>query len=198
MENSFDNHVLEWKEMNKQGRFVEARHFYFEKLFQEVIDQFVGRTKWPQEPVDVLFSLLGYTPEPIILAEKVLKPRKHVILHDQDVTYNEDNLRYLPQFLDEGFTKIELPDESFASIYETLKQQMAFNPGSDYAINITGGKKSMVASAAIFGRDFNASIIYVDYNSYDPDIRRPLPGTEKMDIVYSPTQNIPELFHSSK
>ena len=86
MENSFDNHVLEWKEMNKQGRFIEARHFYFEKLFQEVIDQFVQRTKWQRKPVDVLFSLLGYTPEPIILAEKVLNPRKHVILHDREVT----------------------------------------------------------------------------------------------------------------
>ena len=140
MENSFANHVLEWKEMNKQGQFVETRHFYFEKLFQEEIDQFVQRTKWQRKPVDVLFSLLGYTPEPIILAEKVLNPRKHVILHDREVTYNEDNLRYLPRFLDEGFTRIELPDESFASIYETLKQQMAFNPGSDYTINITGGK----------------------------------------------------------
>lgn len=54
----------------------------------------------------------------------------------------------------------------------------------------------MVASAAIFGRDFNASIIYVDYNSYELDIRRPIPGTVKMDIVYSPTRDIPELFHS--
>lgn len=54
----------------------------------------------------------------------------------------------------------------------------------------------MVASAAICGRDFNASIIYVDYNSYELDIRRPIPGTVKMDIVYSPTRDIPELFHS--
>lgn len=55
MENSFANHVLEWKEMNKQGQFVETRHFYFEKLFQEEIDQFVQRTKWQRKPVDVLF-----------------------------------------------------------------------------------------------------------------------------------------------
>ena len=76
-----------------------------------------------------------------------------------------------------------------------LKEQMALNPGKNYTINVTGGKKSMVASAAIFGRDYSASIIYIDYDIYDPNLRRPLPGTEKMNIVYSPYLNLPELFH---
>lgn len=195
MENNFENHILEWKEMNMKGRFVEARQFYFEKLFPEVIDNFVDKTIWPLEKVDVLFSVLGYTPEPIILAHKALNPRRHIIFHDKSVTHNEDNVRYLPQFLDDGFLKIEFADETFYSIYEALKEQMALNPGKNYTINVTGGKKSMVASAAIFGRDYSASIIYIDYDIYDPNLRRPLPGTEKMNIVYSPYLNLPELFH---
>ena len=110
MENNFENHILEWKEMNMKGRFVEARQFYFEKLFPEVIDNFVDKTIWPLEKVDVLFSVLGYTPEPIILAHKALNPRRHIIFHDKSVTHNEDNVRYLPQFLDDGFLKIEFAD----------------------------------------------------------------------------------------
>lgn len=49
MENSFANHVLEWKEMNKQGQFVETRHFYFEKLFQEEIDQVRPKDKMAEK-----------------------------------------------------------------------------------------------------------------------------------------------------
>ena len=53
----------------------------------------------------------------------------------------------------------------------------------------------MVASASIFARDFNSTIIYVDYDEYDSDLRRQMPGTERMNIVYTPTRDLPEIFH---
>jgi hypothetical protein len=111
------------------------------------------------------------------------------------VAFNEDNIRFLPKFLPDGFERVELPDESFSSIYDIMKQQMAFNAGRNYTINITGGKKSMVASSSIFARDFNSSVIYVDYDKYDPNLRRPLPGTERINLVYTPTRDLPEIFH---
>ena len=181
--------------MNQTGRFVEARQYYFDELFDEVIENFENNLVWPIESVDVLLSILGFTPEPIILAARALKPKKHIILHDKGVAFNEDNIRFLPKFLPNGYEKIELKDESFGTIYDTLKEQMAFNAGRSYAINITGGKKSMVASAGIFARDFNSSVIYVDYNDYDPNLRRPTPGSEYMNIVYTPTRDLPEIFH---
>ncbi len=198
MENNFQAHVSEWKEMNQTGRFAEARQYYFDQLFAEVIVNFENRVvnDWPLErPIDVLFSVLGFTPEPIILAARALKPRKHVIFHDKEVAFNEDNIRFLPKFLPDGFERVELPDESFSSIYNIMKQQMAFNAGRNYTINITGGKKSMVASSSIFARDFNSSVIYVDYDKYDPNLRRPLPGTERINLVYTPTRDLPEIFH---
>lgn len=197
MNTEFNNHVIEWKAMNQQGRFIEARQYYFDKLFLEVIENFQENLTWEHEPVDVLFSILGNTPEPIILAARALNPKKHIIFHDKEVTFNEDNLRYLPAFLKGDFEKIELKDESFSCIYEAMKQQMAFNPGKNYSINVTGGKKSMVANASIFARDYNASIIYVDFGKYDPNLRRPLPGTEIMNVVYTPTRDLPELFHKT-
>jgi len=198
MENSFQAHVSEWKEMNQAGRFAEARQYYFDQLFAEVIVNFENRVinDWPLErPIDVLFSVLGFTPEPIILAARALKPRKHVIFYDKEVAFNEDNIRFLPKFLPDGFKRIELLDESFSSIYDIMKQEMAFNAGRNYTTNITGGKKSMVASASIFARDFNSSVIYVDYDKYDPNLRRPLPGTERINLVYTPTRDLPEIFH---
>lgn len=199
MENDFQKHVTEWREMNQTGRFAEARQYYFEQLFEEVIQNFermISEKCALEQPVDVLFSILGFTPEPIILAARALKPKRHIIFHDNGVKFNEDNMRYLSKFLPDGFDKIELPDESFSTIYEVFKHRMALTPGRNYTINITGGKKSMVAAASIFARDFNASVIYVDYNDYDANLRRPTPGTENLNVVYTPVRDIPELFHN--
>ena len=70
---------------------------------------------------------------------------------------------------------------------------MILYPSKEYSIDITGGKKSMVASAAIFGRDYNCNILYVDYDKYLPDLRRPEPGTERLTWVYRPTKDLPEI-----
>lgn len=185
--------------MNQTGRFAEARQYYFEQLFEEVIENFESVTSEKsalEQPVDVLFSVLGFTPEPIILAARALKPKRHIIFHDNGVRFNEDNMRYLSKFLPDGFDKIELQDESFATIYDVFKHRMALTAGRNYTINITGGKKSMVAAASIFARDFNASVIYVDYNDYDANLRRPTPGTEYLNVVYTPVRDLPELFHN--
>lgn len=198
METNFLRHVAEWREMNQTGRFAEARQYYFERLFDEVIENFVKQSSnIPPigSNVDVLFSVLGFTPEPIILAARALNPKRHIIFHDSGVKFNEDNMRYLSRFLPKGFEKIEFPDESFATIYDIFKSRMALTAGRNYVINVTGGKKSMVAAASIFARDFNSSVIYVDYHDYDANLRRPMPGTEYLNVVYSPLRDLPELFH---
>ena len=117
--------------------------------------------------------------------------------------YNLPRILSITQFvvvaLSPSQVQIDFPKRwsttAFGTIYDTLKEQMVFNEGRSYAINITGGKKSMVASAGIFARDFSASILYVDYNDYDPNLRRPIPGSEYMNLVYTPTRDLPELFH---
>lgn len=206
MNTNFQEHVSEWLEMTRNGRFAEARQYYFDELFDEVINNFENKIAscWPLElvlndpkvtssenkQIDVLFSVLGCTPEPIILAARALHPKRHIIFHDKGVTNHEDNLRFLPKFLPDGFEKVELPDESFRTIYSVLKLQMALNAGRNYTVNVTGGKKSMVASASIFARDFNASVIYVDYEKYDSNIRRPIPGYEFLNVVYSPSRDL--------
>ena len=198
MENNFQRHVAEWRDMNQMGRFAEARQYYFEQLFEEVIDNFIKRNGilFPDgSNIDVLFSVLGFTPEPIILAARALNPKRHIIFHDSGVKFNEDNMRYLSRFLNNGFEKLELPDESFATIYDIFKSKMALTAGRNYAINVSGGKKSMVAAASIFARDFNFSVIYVDYKDYDANLRRPIPGTEYLNVVYTPLRDLPELFH---
>lgn len=191
----FKECVAEWLKLQKAGEAKEAKEYYYANLFDNVIKQFNAREEGSMdEPVDVLFSILGFSPEPIVLGAKLLQPKTHIIIQDMQVSQNVENAKVISKYLP-GTVTVTLQDESFACIYDTLKEQLTLHPGRGYAINITGGKKSMAASAGVFARDFNCSLIYIDYDSYDPDTRRPLPGSEKLSIVYSPKRDIPDLFH---
>lgn len=191
----FKECVAEWLKLQKAGEAKEAKEYYYANLFDNVIKQFNAREEGSMdEPVDVLFSILGFSPEPIVLGAKLLQPKTHIIIQDMQVSQNVENAKVISKYLP-GTVTVTLQDESFSCIYDTLKEQLTLHPGRGYAINITGGKKSMAASAGVFARDFNCSLIYIDYDSYDPDTRRPLPGSEKLSIVYSPKRDIPDLFH---
>ena len=194
--NRFKENVYQWLGMQKEGRAHEAKQFYYDSLFDDVLQQFSKKEDGKMEgQTDLLFSVLGYSPEPIVIAAKFLNPKHHIIIQDLQVSNNEENAKIISKYLP-GAVKVTLNDETFACIYDTLKEQMTLNPGRNCTINVTGGKKSMAACAGIFARDFNCNLIYIDYDQYDPDTRRPMPGSERMNLVYSPLRDMPELFHN--
>lgn len=190
MANNINENIQEWLKLSNQGLFVEAKNFYFNSLFDEIIDKFVDETSSANR-CDVLFSILGFTPEPIILTQRALAPSVHIVFTTRK-DYDTDNeiISYLEKYLTSNYKLVNLNDDSFETIYENLKAQMNIYPSSKYVIDITGGKKSMVASASIFARDYNCNVVYVDYNEYIPELRRPMPGTEKLNVVYSVSDDL--------
>ena len=195
-ERNIELDIRRWLDLSKSGKAKEAKDFYYENLFETVIERFEKNNQHviSGSSVDVLISILGFSPEPIVLGAKLLKPKIHIIIHDAGVSLNEENNRIVSKYL-ENYKFVELNDETFACLYDTLKEQLSITPAQHCAINITGGKKSMSASAGIFARDFFCDLIYVDYNKYDPSTRRPQPGSEFLNLVYSPQRDLPELFH---
>lgn len=192
---TFKINISEWLKLLKAGKAKDAKQYYYGKLFDDVIARFKSKESDSFDKcVDTLFSVLGYSPEPIVIAAELLKPKHHIIIQDEMVSHVPENANVISKYLP-GAEIVTLRKESFACIYDTLKEQMLLYPGRNYVINVTGGKKSMAASAGIFARDYNCNVIYIDYDDYDPDTRRPLPGSERMHIVYSPMRDLPELFH---
>jgi hypothetical protein len=184
-------YLNEWLELARSGNFTKAQELYFEKLFGSVIDNFkLGNSNSLQQG-GVLFSILGYSPEPIILTAKVVEPEKHVIFTTNSKT---DGNEYLEKYLESEYEMVYLNNDDFNTIYKALKEQLILNPSSQITLDITGGKKSMVASAAIFGKDYGCKIVYVDFEEYIKDLRKPMPGSEVLSIVYDPNINQPELF----
>lgn len=185
-------YLNEWLELARSGNFVKAQELYFEKLFGAVIDNFKSVNSSLLQQGGVLFSMLGYSPEPIILTAKLVEPDKHVIFTTNNKT---DGNEYLEKYLESDYEMVFLNSDDFNSIYKALKEQLVLNPSSNVTLDITGGKKSMVAAAAIFGKDYGCKIAYVDFEEYIKDLRKPMPGSEVLSIVYDPNKNQPEIFN---
>ncbi len=181
----------EWKELASHGNFKLAENLYFEKLFPEVVEQFSVKysTLFPGDQ-EILISMLGYSPEPLILTANAVKPSKHYIVTTE---IRDDIISRIEEYLENDFELIILKDASFSTVYKTLKELFLKVDSDNITLDITGGKKSTVASAAIFGKDFRAKITYVDFSEYIKELRKPMPGSEILNIVYNPNIDQPEI-----
>jgi hypothetical protein len=183
-------YTKEWLEFAKSGRFGDSTELYYDKLLPEVIERFNNEYGSVLENDELLISILGYSPEPIILTARAMKPKKHIIITSGR---NEDVENKLDELLEEEPTIIRLENDSFTCIYLMMKEQLILNSFSKVVVDLTGGKKSMVAAAAIFAKDYNCKIVYVDFEEYIKELRKPMPGTEILNVVYDRKRDQPEL-----
>lgn len=181
----------EWLELANQGKFALAEDLYYEKLFPEILRNFENQFGAASRENETLISILGFSPEPIILTAKALKPVKHFILTNE---IKKDIVARIEEYLGNNFKIISLNDLSFSAIYKTLKEIVYDLQETNITLDITGGKKSMVSSASIFGKDYRSRIVYVDFDEYIKELRKPGPGSEYLSIVYDPDADQPELF----
>lgn len=184
-------YLEEWRELANHGNFKLAENLYYEKLFPEVISIFCNKYQSEFLEKGVLVSLLGFSPEPLILTAKAVKPAQHFILTTE---IREDIIDRIQNHLDNDFEIIIIDSPDFQSIYKSLKEILYKVNTTNIILDITGGKKSMVASAAIFGKDYRFRITYVDFEEYIKELRKPLPGSEILNTVYNPDIDQPEIF----
>ena len=181
----------EWLALAKHGNFQLAEKLYFDKLFPEIIENFQSKDSNLFNEDEVLISMLVFSPEPIILTANTIKPIKHYVI---TTDHKEEVINRVEEFVENEFNLKTISDTSFNTIYKSLKEILYEVESSKITIDITGGKKSMVAAAAIFGKDYRCKITYVDFEGYIKELRKPIPGTEVLNIVYNPDINQPELF----
>ena len=101
-ERNFELDIRQWLDLSKGGKAKEAKDFYYENLFDTVIERFEKNNQQviSGSSVDVLISILGFSPEPIVLGAKLLKPKTHIIIHDAGVSLNEENNRIISKYLE--------------------------------------------------------------------------------------------------
>ena len=144
----------------------------------------------------ILVLPVGYSLEPLLQTVCVYQPQKlALLLNKEDYVvergFKKESHAYaehvveavenvqekgliqkLPDFLEEsqgktGFSIESKPDAVFKKLVELLKDE------TDIVIDVTGGKKSMVAGAYMYAAYAKARISYVDFEEYDIKHRRP-------------------------
>jgi hypothetical protein len=179
-------HTEKWRSMLKEDSRTALKYF-FDNLLSHVVQNFLEKQSVSKD-VDTLISLMGYSPETTVLTAAVLKPRKLVVVSGEATSDNYDmaanfmmknNIIKPHQII---FEKIDVKNSR--SIYESV-----FRHGvgvSSIVIDITGGKKVMSAAAAQAAWDLDCELCYID-GMYDPDLRRPVPGTEFLITLENPS-----------
>ena len=89
--------VDHWVELYSKGKANEANNYYYDNLFKSIIERFIEKFSSQRED-ELLISLLGFSPEPIILTQKALKPADHYILATPNTGYSEILEKYLDEY----------------------------------------------------------------------------------------------------
>lgn len=156
----------------------------------------------------VLVLLVGFSIDPLLQAICAYKPKKVVLVlnasygEPPDGRTGQEFGKYvagffpkLTRFIDHEISadkcnlKFVILDKDHPSdVFRKLREELSpsLRGGEHLVLDITGGKKSMVAGAFLFGAFANVSISYVDFDEYDPQSRAPRGYTCRIGMLQNP------------
>jgi CRISPR-associated protein (TIGR02710 family) len=171
----------------------QARRYRLTKLLPATIEQAkINSADVPRDPVDLLVSLSGFSPETTILAFELLQPEHLMIIGSAATRASLDTIQDSLKLPFSRITSHPVDPTDPMKIYQII-QEAARSFGDDgrerlnIIIDITGGKKVMSASAALAAAQLDMPMCYID-STFDPELRQSLPGTERLVIIPNPTK----------
>lgn len=184
----FEKCIAEWKNMDRTSEDTRAAAltFYDEHIFPFVREAFVNNAKnRPDKEYAGLILPLGYSPEPLILSILAIKPVRVGLL------YTKETERLLKRIQNEAelelpkLDKREIDGSSTVEVYKAIMELYEkWERPMNIAVDITGGKKSMVGGAAMAGAVLGADIFYVDNTKFTQG--KPEPGSEYLSLLDNP------------
>jgi hypothetical protein len=153
---------------------------------------------------NTLVLLVGFSIQPLVLSISVLKPEKVYLLFSGETKPNCSKITNWtnklfnlikgtpPKYADidswENFDCQYLinssePDDTYNKILQIIDKEKTIG---NIAIDITGGKKTMVSGAFIAASITSTDSLYVDFDKYDGN--NPIPGTELLAKQSSPVE----------
>jgi CRISPR-associated protein (TIGR02710 family) len=143
--------------------------------------------------VDLLVSLSGFSPETTIFAAAFLRPKELLVLVSHSA---RDGIDYIRQHVELPASHVDVrrvdpldPVDLYDRIRIAVEDFKRFNgvPNPTVVIDITGGKKSMSAGAALVATQLDSRMCYID-GEFNPEIRQAEPGTERLVMLDNPTK----------
>lgn len=158
------------------------------------------------QPAATLVLLVGHSFEPLLQTVCAYRPQAillvlsdHYFAKHDGAEIGEDLREAIQQLVNYGLldaVPAVLPaapaapdlivDDNPTAVFSGLVRALHAVP--KVLLDITGGKKSMVAGAFLYASYANAPITYVDFKEYDANSRRPYGYTCKIDEIANPYQ----------
>jgi hypothetical protein len=164
----------------------QASRFYYSEILPLVVHALGAKSKSLRDQigdVDLLVSLLGFSPETVILAATALRPVRLRVLHTANA---QDKVAIVQQFMggqcEMTFTSCDgTSPSSIAAAVQDAAGSLGDNRDKQPAlvVDVTGGKKLMSAAAAVAAVRCGCYFCYIE-GDYDPELRRPCPGSEDL------------------
>ncbi|QTA91969.1 hypothetical protein [Desulfonema magnum] len=206
LDNNYLNY-LEYQELYHDRDFGNATDV-FKKLLPEYFNviHLINRKHvkegylpdFDEAHYDIGIFLVGYSIMPIILSLAEIRPGHVIFVVTEDTEDLVDEIMEGIEVIDaEYYEKIkadirlerleELSDP--ARIFKTINALILENEGRKIAIDITGGKKTMVAGSFMASaHSQTCDIFYVDFEEYDLQRREPCYGTEFLAKLPNPSE----------
>lgn len=158
-------------------------------------------SRLPSPSREILILMMGYSLEPLLQSVCAWRPKKVILVRNQSIEESWANLlveliaQLSPSILEtapctdeEIVLPGDLPEEVFRCFREKLLGLLKTHSRDQIVLDITGGKKSMVAGAYLFGAYADLAISYVDFDVdvYDREFNRPYGDTCRIDILKNP------------
>lgn len=178
----FDTRVEEWKSMDRRTRDT----FYDEHLFPLVKGLFLSKPQnHPQKQYDALILTVGLSPEPLILSISAMNPKQVGLLHTSDTAIFLDRIQQETGLKLHQLRRREIGGSNTVEVYKVIMELYEeWHHPANIAVDITGGKKSMVGGAAMAGAALGADIYYVDNTAFTHG--KPEPGSEYLSLLDNP------------
>lgn len=186
----FDELIKEWKNMDRTTVEMQAAAstFYDEKVFPLVKETFVNKLEnKPLKEYDALILPVGFSPEPLILSILAINPKRIGLLYTPNT---ETLLQRIQEETNLTLGQIqtrEIDGSNIVMVYEAImKLYEEWKRPTNIAVDITGGKKSMVSGVTMAGAVLGADIYYIDNYRYLRDLSKPEPGSEYLSLLDNP------------
>ncbi|MHB8338313.1 MAG: hypothetical protein ACYDEE_12950 [Ignavibacteriaceae bacterium] len=171
-------------DINHESIFTKSYNHLIQNLSAEIKDS----------QYDTLILLVGFSIQPLVLSICILKPQTVYLLYSKETKKYCDKIhnwtskileKNPPTFVGaNNWCKNILdyqvdssnPEDTYNKILSIVNSDVNKDKKDNIAIDITGGKKTMVAGAFNIAAIKDIDTYYVDFTDYDGN--NPIPGTE--------------------
>ena len=190
IQTDFNERITEWKNMDRTTRDASnaALVYYDEHIFPLVKEVFINAPKnRPPRIYDALILTVGLSPEPLILSIIATKPKRVGLLHTPQTRKFLERIQQETGLTLGQVDTREIDGSNIVEMYEAIMELYTrWDKPANVAVDITGGKKSMVSGAAMAGAMLGADIYYVDTDHFNRELGKPEPGSEYLSLLDNP------------